>query len=189
MIAGPLSFDTVRCMTIRIGIVTVSDRAFRGEYEDRGGPAVVDWLSESIQSEWEPVSVLVPDEVERIDSALRCLCDEERCVLVLTTGGTGPSRRDVTPEATAQVCHRILAGFGELMRAASLKVVPTAILSRQIAGTRGGSLIINLPGNPAAVADCLAAVFPAVPWCIELLEGPRLETNPAVCISHRPQNA
>jgi len=176
-------------MSMRIGVVTVSDRAFRGEYEDRGGPAVIAWLQSVLTSAWTPVTAVVPDEVDRIDTVLRRLCDEERCPLVLTTGGTGPAKRDVTPEATAQVCHRILDGFGEQMRAASLQVVPTAILSRQIAGTRGSSLIINLPGNPSAVADCLDAVFPAVPWCIELLEGPRLETNPEACAIYRPPHA
>ncbi|MCH2141953.1 MAG: molybdopterin adenylyltransferase [Phycisphaerales bacterium] len=176
-------------MSIRIGVVTVSDRAFRGEYEDRGGPAVIAWLQAALQSDWTAVPALVPDEIDRVDAVLRRLCDEERCPLVLTTGGTGPARRDITPEATAQVCHRVLDGFGEQMRSASLQVVPTAILSRQIAGTRGSSLIINLPGNPSAVADCLDAVFSAVPWCIELLEGPRIETNPEVCSAYRPPQA
>ena len=176
-------------MSIRIGVVTVSDRAFRGEYEDRGGPAVIAWLHAALQSDWTAVPALVPDEIDQVDAVLRRLCDEERCPLVLTTGGTGPARRDITPEATAQVCHRVLEGFGEQMRAASLQVVPTAILSRQIAGTRGSSLIINLPGNPSAVADCLDAVFPAVPWCIELLEGPLIQTNPEVCSAYRPPHA
>jgi molybdopterin adenylyltransferase len=132
---------------------------------------------------------MVPDVQPLIEAALRELCDQEGCCLVVTTGGTGPARRDVTPEATAAVCERILDGFGEQMRAASLKVVPTAILSRQIAGTRGRTLMINLPGKPSAIADCLQAVFPAVPYCIDLLEGPFLETDPQVCAAFRPKHA
>ncbi len=163
---------------VKIGVVTVSDRASRGEYEDRGGPAIVEWLNAALLSRWQPVPVLIADEQALIEQTLIRLADQEACCLIVTTGGTGPARRDVTPEATEAVCHKILAGFGELMRAVSLRVVPTAILSRQTAGIRGQSLIINLPGKPSAIADCLSAVFPAVPGCIELLEGPRLNLNP-----------
>jgi len=176
-------------VAINIGILTVSDRASRGEYEDRGGPAVVSWLTAALAVDWTPVLLIVPDEPDQIEAALRSMCDDDACALVLTTGGTGPALRDVTPEATENVCHRMLPGFGECMRAASLRVVPTAILSRQVAGTRGASLIINLPGNPSAVADCLEAVFPAVPYCIDLIGGPRLETHADVCGSFRPKHA
>jgi molybdopterin adenylyltransferase len=172
---------------IRIGIVTVSDRASQGVYEDRGGPAIRDCLSEMLSCPWEPVARLIADELPLIESTLRELCDAEGCALVVTTGGTGPAARDVTPEATAAVCDKILDGFGELMRAVSLKSVPTAILSRQIAGTRGRSLIVNLPGKPAAIRECLLAVFPAIPYCIDLIGGPYLTTNPAVVTAFRPK--
>jgi molybdopterin adenylyltransferase len=175
--------------TIRIGIVTVSDRAAHGDYEDRGGPAIGDWLDSVLASSWEPVRRVVPDERDQVELALRSLCDTENCCLVITTGGTGPARRDITPEATEAVCNRILDGFGEQMRAVSLQVVPTATLSRQIAGIRGRTLIINLPGNPSAVKDCLDAVFPAVPYCIDLIDGPYLETNPEVLTAFRPKHA
>ena len=165
-------------MALCIGILVVSDRASSGVYEDRGGPAVLAWLSGRLCTSFETHVVLVPDEAEAIEAALLDLCDKRSCPLVLTTGGTGPSARDITPETTERVCDRMFPGFGESMRQASLKVVPTAILSRQTAGHRGGSLIINLPGKPAAVADCLDAVFDAVPYCIDLLGGPRLETTP-----------
>ena len=150
-------------LPIRIGIVTVSDRASRGQYEDRGGPAIRDCLTEILSCPWEPVARIIPDERPLIEETLKELCERENCCLVVTTGGTGPARRDVTPEATEAVCDKLLDGFGELMRAVSLKVVPTAILSRQIAGTRGSSLIVNLPGKPSAIRDCLLAVFPAIP--------------------------
>ena len=171
---------------LKIGVVTVSDRASRGEYEDKGGPAVINELKGMILSAWEPVARIVPDEKELIAECLKDLVDNEKCPLLITTGGTGPALRDVTPDATASVCYRILEGFGELMRAVSLKKVPTAILSRQIAGIRGQSLIINLPGKPSAIADCLEAVFPAVPDCVDLLGGPSIETNPEKVASHRP---
>lgn len=170
----------------RIGILTVSDRASRGEYQDRGGPAIHDWLEQALRTPWEPVARLVADEQALIEAELRDLCDEVGCCLVVTTGGTGPARRDVTPEATAAVCDKLLDGFGELMRAVSLKVVPTAILSRQIAGIRGQTLIINLPGKPSAIADCLGAVFPAVPYCIDLIDGPYLETDEEMVAAFRP---
>jgi len=172
---------------IRIGIVTVSDRASRGEYEDLGGPAMRDWLEKALASEWEAVPRMVPDEQHQIETVLKDLCDEEGCCLVVTTGGTGPAKRDVTPEATEAVCDKILDGFGELMRSVSLQFVPTAILSRQIAGIRGESLIINLPGKPAAIADCLNAVFPAVPTCVTLIDGPWLETNDDFVKAFRPK--
>jgi len=174
-------------MSCPIGMLTVSDRASSGAYEDRGGPAIAAWLESALTSPWRPVRAMVPDEPDEIQQALRQLCDVEGCTLVLTTGGTGPAPRDVTPEATEAVCDRLMPGFGELMRSASLAVVPTAILSRQLAGTRGTSLIINLPGNPSAVDDCLNAVFPAVPYCVDLLGGDRLETDPEVCAAFRPR--
>jgi len=171
----------------RIGIVTVSDRASRGEYEDLGGPAILEWLQNALDSAWEPVARVVPDEQDQVEEALRELCDQAGCCLVVTTGGTGPAKRDVTPEATAAVCDKILDGFGELMRTISLQFVPTAILSRQMAGIRNESLIVNLPGKPSAIADCLQAVFPAVPYCIDLIEGPRLETRDSVIKAFRPK--
>jgi len=174
---------------IRIGFVTVSDRASRGDYEDLGGPAMVAELERMLSNPWEPVTRVIPDEQHIIEETLRELCDQRGCCLVVTTGGTGPAVRDVTPEATAAVCNKVLDGFGEQMRAVSLKFVPTAILSRQIAGIRGSSLIINLPGKPSAIADCLQAVFPAVPYCIDLIDGPYLETNEQVIKAFRPKNA
>lgn len=175
--------------TIRIGLLTVSDRASRGEYEDLGGPAMQAWFDKALSSEWEAVARIVPDEQEQVEAALKALADDEGCCLIVTTGGTGPARRDITPEATEAVCDKILDGFGEQMRAVSLKFVPTAILSRQIAGIRGQSLIINLPGKPSAIDDCLNAVFPAVPYCIDLLEGPYIETDEAVISAFRPKHA
>ena len=169
-----------------IGILTVSDRASQNLYQDRGGPAVAQTLGRILQSPWRPVFRLIPDERVRIEAELITLCDREGCSLVITTGGTGPAVRDVTPEATIAVCDKEMPGFGEQMRAASLRSVPTAILSRQTAGIRGRSLIINLPGKPAAIAECLEAVFAAVPYCIDLLGGPRLETNSAVIRAFRP---
>jgi len=172
-----------------IGILTISDRASKGVYEDRGGPAIREELTKLLASPWEPICRMIPDEQTLIEHALKELCDTLNCCLVVTTGGTGPSPRDVTPEATAAVCDKILDGFGEQMRAVSLKSVPTAILSRQIAGTRGKSLIINLPGKPAAISECLMAVFAAVPYCIDLIGGPRLETKPEVLKAFRPKGA
>ncbi len=172
---------------IPIGVVTISDRASRGLYEDKGGPGIEAALTELLTSPWRPVRRLVPDERPTIEAALIALADQEACPLILTTGGTGPSPRDVTPEATEAVCDRLLPGFGELMRAKSLLEVPTAILSRQVAGTRGASLIINLPGKPAAIRTCLDAVFAAVPYCIDLIGGARLETNPQFCKTFRPK--
>lgn len=174
-------------MSAKIGIVTVSDRASRGEYEDLGGPAIEEWLNQALTSEWQAVKTVIPDEQPLVESELIRLADDEHCCLIVTTGGTGPAKRDITPEATETVCDKILDGFGEQMRTVSLQFVPTAILSRQIAGIRDESLIINLPGKPAAIADCLGAVFPAVPYCIDLLEGPFLETNDDFCKAFRPK--
>ncbi len=171
----------------RIGVLTISDRASRGEYEDESGPAIREFLGEILTSEWEAVPRVVPDERERIAAELRRLADEDGCCLVVTTGGTGPARRDVTPEATEEVCDKILDGFGEQMRAVSLEKVPTAILSRQIAGIRGRTLIVNLPGRPRAIRECLVAVFPAIPYCIDLIEGPYVETDEAVVKAFRPK--
>ncbi len=173
---------------VRIGIVTVSDRASRGEYEDLGGPAMREWLERALTTPWEAVPRLIPDEQPVVEQTLKELCDQEHCCLVVTTGGTGPARRDITPEATEAVCDKILDGFGEQMRAVSLQYVPTAILSRQIAGVRGSSLIVNLPGKPKAIGECLDAVFPAIPYCIDLIEGPCLETNPEVIKAFRPKS-
>lgn len=172
---------------IRIGIVTVSDRASLGVYQDLGGPAINDLLHEILLCNFETVAKIIPDEQPLIESTLKELCDVEKCCLVVTTGGTGPAKRDVTPEATEAVCDKILDGFGEQMRAISLKIVPTAILSRQIAGIRGSSLIINLPGKPSAIRDCLLAVFPAIPYCIDLIDGPFLTTHESIVVAFRPQ--
>jgi len=176
-------------MKARIGIVTVSDRASRGEYEDKGGPAIHEWFSRVLTSPWEAVTRVIPDEQPLIEKTLAELCDVEGCSLVVTTGGTGPALRDVTPEATEAVCEKMMPGFGELMRTASLKFVPTAILSRQTAGVRGKSLIVNLPGKPSAIDDCLSAVFPAIPYCIDLIEGAYLESDPQHCRAFRPVHA
>ena len=174
---------------VRIGIVTVSDRASRGEYEDKGGPAIHAWFSRVLTTPWEAVARVIPDERAEIEKTLAELSDQEHCSLIVTTGGTGPALRDVTPEATEAVCEKMMPGFGELMRTASLKFVPTAILSRQTAGIRGHSLIVNLPGKPSAIDDCLEAVFPAIPYCIDLIEGAYIESDPAQCKAFRPAHA
>jgi molybdopterin adenylyltransferase len=176
-------------LSIPIGVVTVSDRASRGVYEDKGGPGIVAALTELLASPWQPVARIVADERPAIEAVLTELADAAHCPLILTTGGTGPALRDVTPEATEAVCEKMMPGFGELMRAVSLKVVPTAILSRQTAGIRGASLIVNLPGKPSSIRECLDAVMPAIPYCIDLIGGPRLETNPAHCVAFRPKGA
>lgn len=162
---------------IRIGVIAVSDRASTGQYEDRGTPALVSYLARTVTTQHECVARLIPDEAELISAAIIELVDTEKCCLVLTTGGTGPAPRDVTPEATEVVCDRVIPGFGELMRRISHAIIPTAILSRQLAGTRGSSLIINLPGNPKAIAECLDAVLPAVPDCVDLIGGPRIDVT------------
>jgi len=174
-------------MTARIGIVTVSDRASRGEYEDLGGPAIDDYLSEVLSSDWQAVARVISDDQLIIRETLIDLCDRQGCCLVVTTGGTGPAQRDVTPEATEAVSEKMMPGFGELMRKVSLEKVPTAILSRQTAGIRGKSLIVNLPGKPKAIGECLDAVFPAIPYCIDLIEGPRLTTNESRLVAFRPK--
>jgi molybdopterin adenylyltransferase len=174
-----------------IGILTVSDRASRGEYADEGGPAIRGYLAEVLASPWEARERIVPDEIEAIAAAIRDLADAG-CCLVVTTGGTGPAPRDVTPEATETVCTKMLPGFGERMRQVSLAYVPTAILSRQTAGVCGKALVVNLPGRPKSIRECLDAVFPAIPYCIDLIHGgsidpPRLETHPERLVSFRPK--
>lgn len=171
---------------IIIGILNVSDRASAGIYEDIPGKACAELLREWLSSSFELDYKVVPDEQAMIETELKRQADEVGCALIVTTGGTGPAARDVTPEATIAVCDKLLPGFGELMRSASLKYVPTAILSRQTAGTRGKTLIINLPGKPKSIKENLEAVFPAVPYCIDLIGGPRLETNEAVIKAFRP---
>jgi molybdopterin adenylyltransferase len=173
----------------RIGILTISDRASRGEYEDKSGPAIHAWFLRVLTTPWGAVSRVIPDEQPQIEAALRELSDVEGCCLIVTTGGTGPALRDVTPEATEAVCSKMMPGFGDLMRSVSLKFVPTAILSRQTAGIRGKTLIINLPGKPSAINECLDAVFPAIPYCIDLISGPYLDSDPALCKAFRPAHA
>jgi len=173
-------------MHLTIGILTVSDRASAGIYEDKSGAAIRDVLTRWIGSPWTAEYRLVPDERPVIEATLRTLSDELHCSLVVTTGGTGPSPRDVTPEATVAVCDRLLPGFGEQMRAVSVRTVPTAILSRQVAGTRGSTLIINLPGKPAAIEECLSAVFAAIPYCVELIGGPRFSSTSEAPVAFRP---
>lgn len=170
----------------RIGIVTISDRASTGQYKDEGGPAIQAYLNEILTSQWVAVSRVIPDGLESVSSTLINLADEEGCDLILTTGGTGPSPRDMTPEAVQHVIQRELQGFGELMRRVSLEFVPTAILSRQLAGTRGKTLIITMPGRPSSIRTCLDAVFPAVPYCLDLIGAARIETDPARCAVFRP---
>jgi molybdopterin adenylyltransferase len=171
---------------IIIGVLTVSDRASRGDYEDVSGKAIIATLNEFLASSWKPTYRVIPDERAEIEAALIRMVDQEGCCLAVTTGGTGPAPRDVTPEATEAICEKMMPGFGELMRTTSLKYVPTAILSRQTAGIRGKALIVNLPGKPKSIRECLEAVFPAIPYCIDLIGGPRLETNPAVIQAFRP---
>jgi molybdopterin adenylyltransferase len=170
-----------------IGIVTVSDRASRGQYEDRGGPAIAAYLQTVLCSPWSPITRVVADDLETITATLHELASLG-CSLVITTGGTGPAPRDVTPEATQAVCDKMLPGFGELMRKVSLEKVPTAILSRQTAGILGKTLIVNLPGQPKAIAECLDAVFPAIPYCVDLIGGARLQTDPQRMVAFRPPN-
>ncbi|MBU0654824.1 MAG: molybdopterin adenylyltransferase [Gammaproteobacteria bacterium] len=172
--------------TIKIGIITASDRASAGIYEDISGKAILETLQAYLLSTFEAVYRCIPDNQGDIENALVDLADQQGCCLIVTTGGTGPAKRDVTPEATEQVCEKMMPGFGELMRQVSLKYVPTAILSRQTAGIRGKSLILNLPGKPSSIRECLDAVFPAIPYCIDLLEGPYLECNEQVIKAFRP---
>ena len=170
----------------RIGVLTISDRASRGEYEDISGKAIQDFLGRVVRSDWTAVVKLVPDGIDSVAQALIGMVDDDKCDLILTTGGTGPAPRDLTPEATRMVVTRELEGFGELMRRVSLEQVPTAILSRQTAGTRGKCLIINLPGRPSAIEICLNAVFPAIPYCLDLIGARRMEVNPDACAAFRP---
>lgn len=174
---------------IQIGILTSSDRASSGEYEDLSGPAIRAFFEEALISEWNAISVVIEDEQAAIEAALIDLIDVQGCNLVVTTGGTGPAPRDVTPEATEAVCSRMLPGFGEQMRAISLRFVPTAILSRQSAGIRGQALIINLPGAPKAIRETIDEIFAAVPYCIDLIGGPYIETDSNVVKSFRPKHA
>ncbi|MBU0916003.1 molybdopterin adenylyltransferase [Aquabacterium parvum] len=187
--------------TVRIGVVSVSDRASTGVYEDKGLPGLKDWLGRAVRNPIEWVPRLIPDERDVISAALRELVDAERCDLVLTTGGTGPSPRDVTPEATLDVADKELPGFGEQMRQISLRFVPTAILSRQTAVVRGQALVMNLPGQPKSIAETLEGlrdadgkslvpgIFAAVPYCVDLIGGPWIETDPAMCVVFRPKTA
>ena len=172
---------------IRIGVVTVSDRASRGEYEDLGGPAIVEYMNEVLTNEWEPERRVISDEQTLIENTLIELVDEAGCCLVVTTGGTGPARRDVTPEATEAVADKLMPGFGELMRSVSLQYVPTAILSRQTAVIRKNALIVNLPGKPKSIRECLDAVMPAIPYCVDLIEGPYLTTDESRLKAFRPK--
>ena len=184
---------------VRIGVVSISDRASSGVYEDKGIPALQDWLGKALRNPIEWVTRLIPDEQEGISQTLCELIDEARCDLVLTTGGTGPAPRDVTPEATLAVAHKVMPGFGEQMRPISLNFVATAILSRQVAVIRGKALIINLPGQPKAITETLQGlpgmsppvhgIFAAVPYCVDLIGGPYLETDEALCKAFRPKNA
>ena len=183
----PTPTDQAPRGTLIVGLVSISDRASGGIYEDGGIPALESWLASALRSPWRAHTRLIADEQPTIEATLIDLVDRVGCDLILTTGGTGPSRRDVTPEATRAVATKEMPGFGEQMRQISLNFVPTAILSRQVAGTRGSSLIINLPGKPAAIRTCLDAVFAAVPYCIDLLGGARLETNPQFCTAFRPK--
>jgi molybdopterin adenylyltransferase len=170
----------------RIGILTVSDRASAGVYDDESGPAIGATLGDILASPWEPMVRVVPDGVESVRAALVEFVDVEGCDLVLTTGGTGPAPRDLTPEGTQAACDKMMPGFGELLRARSLEQVPTAILSRQTAGIRGRALVINLPGKPSSIRLSLLAVMPAVPYCLDLIGAARLETRPDVVRAFRP---
>lgn len=172
-----------------IGVINISDRASQGIYEDIPGKACLELLKEWLVTEFETSYAVVPDEQDQIEEKLKEFADTEGCSLIVTTGGTGPAPRDITPEATEAVCERMLPGFGELMRSASLKYVPTAILSRQTAGTRGHTLIVNLPGKPKAIRENLEAVFPAIPYCIDLIGGARFETNEGAMKAFRPKGA
>ncbi len=175
--------------SLRIGLVSISDRASAGVYEDRGIPSLTEWFSAALASPWTMETRLIPDEQPVIERTLVELVDAAGCHLVLTTGGTGPAPRDVTPEATIAVAHKLLPGFGEQMRQVSLKYVPTAILSRQVGAIRGRALILNLPGQPKAIRETLDGVFAAVPYCIDLIGGPYIVTHESVCKAFRPKSA
>jgi molybdopterin adenylyltransferase len=175
--------------SLLIGLVSISDRASAGVYEDKGIPGLTEWFTAALTTPWRMETRLIPDEQALIERTLIELVDVVGCPLVLTTGGTGPAPRDVTPEATLAVAHKVLPGFGEEMRRVSLKYVPTAILSRQVGVVRGQSLILNLPGQPKAIKETLDGIFAAVPYCIDLLGGPYIETAEAVCKAFRPKSA
>lgn len=181
-----MSPDKIEFMEAVIGVVTVSDRASKGEYEDISGKAIIDYLKEVIKTPFQVEYRVIPDEREIIETTLKELADDFKCSLILTTGGTGPAPRDVTPEATEAVCQKMLPGFGELMRQVSLQQVPTAILSRQTAGIRGSCLIVNLPGKPQSIRLCLNAVFPAIPYCIDLIGGAFIDTYEDKIKAFRP---
>jgi molybdopterin adenylyltransferase len=172
-----------------IGLVSISDRASQGVYQDQGIPSLEEWFERALASPWKIVSRLIPDERAQIETTLKELVDEVGCHLVLTTGGTGPAPRDSTPEATVAVADKLLPGFGEQMRAVSLKYVPTAILSRQVGAIRKKTLILNLPGQPKAIKETLDGIFAAVPYCIDLIGGPYIETNEEVIKAFRPKSA
>jgi molybdopterin adenylyltransferase len=174
---------------LSIGLVSISDRASAGVYEDKGLPGLKEWFGAALATPWRMETRLIPDEQALIERTLIELVDTLHCDLVLTTGGTGPAPRDVTPEATLAIAHKVLPGFGELMRQVSLKYVPTAILSRQVGVIRGRALILNLPGQPKAIKETLDGVFPAVPYCLDLIGGPYVETNAEVCKAFRPKSA
>ncbi|MGI9297179.1 MAG: molybdopterin adenylyltransferase [Gammaproteobacteria bacterium] len=174
---------------VAIGLLSVSDRASAGEYEDRGVPAMREWLQKTLSSPWRSREAVVADDFAAICAILKTMIDEDGCRLVLTSGGTGPAPRDVTPEATRAVADREIPGFGEEMRRVNLRYAPTAILSRQIAASRGRALIVNLPGQPKAVGETLDGIFSAVPYCMELLGAPGLCTNPEVLAAFRPKSA
>ena len=175
--------------SVRLGIVTVSDRASRGEYVDEGGPAILAFFQDAIKSPWTAIYRCVPDERDAVEAALIELADQKQCSVVVTTGGTGPAPRDITPEATEAVCDRMMPGFGEQMRAISLKYVPTAILSRQVGGLRGQSLIFNLPGRPKSIRETVDELWKAVPYCIDLMGGPYMDMDANVCDAFRPPAA
>lgn len=187
----PATYPVAMTRAFKIGLVTVSDRASRGAYEDLGGPAMKACLEEFLRTPFTAVARVIPDEQPLIERTLTELVDDEGCCLVVTTGGTGPARRDVTVEATLAVAHKPMPGFGELMRKVSLEKVPTAILSRQEAVVRyagdAGALIVNLPGSPKSIRECLIAVMPAIPYCVDLIGGPFLETNDDVVKAFRPK--
>jgi|TARA_B100001105_G_scaffold172902_1_gene139303 molybdopterin adenylyltransferase len=188
-------FDTVSDESMsagemcKFGILTASDRASAGDYEDISGPAIEAFLSEVLTSPWQIVRKLIPDEQSEIEAAIIDLVDNHNCSVIVTTGGTGPAPRDVTPEATEAVCQRMLPGFGEQMRSISLRYVPTAILSRQTAGIRDESLILNLPGSPRSIREILDEIFAAVPYCVDLIGGPYITTNPDIVNAFRPAHA
>lgn len=175
-------------MNAKIGIITVSDRASVGAYKDEGGPALEAWFNEYLATAYSIETQIIADEQDLIEAALIHLCDEIHCDLIVTTGGTGPAKRDVTPEATEAICDKIMPGFGEQMRQISLQYVPTAILSRQTAGVRGKTLIINLPGRPKSIAETLDGLFPAIPYCIDIIGGAWIDTKPEKMTVFRPKN-